>query len=105
MSSDAHAPRQDEHEAPRRAAVPRYVAIVSDGNARWAQARGLSLREGHEGGAGTVIARGGGPREVLRGGLRLYVFAPENWTGPRAKMAELLAMLPRRIAADTPRLH
>jgi undecaprenyl diphosphate synthase len=105
MSSDAHAPRQDEHEAPRRAAVPRYVAIVSDGNARWAQARGLSIREGHEAAADTVIARVGDACELGLEELTLYAFSTENWTRPQAEIDELLAMLARRIAADTPRLH
>ena len=105
MPSDASAPRQDEQRAPWHAAVPRYVAIVSDGNARWAQAQGLSIQQGHEAAADTVIARVADACELGIEELTLYAFSTENWTRPQTEIDELLAMLARRIASDTPTLH
>ena len=46
-----------EREGPRDSQVARYVAIITDGNGRWARARGLTVNEGHDAGADTVKAR------------------------------------------------
>jgi undecaprenyl diphosphate synthase len=105
MPSDAQGMQQDEHTTPWPATAPRYVAIVSDGSARWARARGLSIREGHEAAADTVLARIDDARELGLEELTLYAFSTENWTRPQAEIDELLAMLTRRIAADTPVLN
>jgi undecaprenyl diphosphate synthase len=83
----------------------RRVAIVSDGSARWAQARGLSIGDGHEAAAATVIARIADAIDLGVDELTLYAFSTENWTRPRAEVRELLEMLERRIRADTPKLH
>ena len=85
-------------------AVPRHVAIVSDGNARWAQARGLSVAEGHEAAADTVIARIADAIELGIEELTLYAFSTENWGRPAAEVRTLMGMLARRIEADTPGL-
>jgi undecaprenyl diphosphate synthase len=104
MPSEAQEPPHEEHAALWRAG-PRYVAIVSDGSARWARAHGLSIREGHEAAADTVIARVSDACELGLEELTLYAFSTENWTRPQPEIDELLAMLTRRIAADTPVLH
>jgi undecaprenyl diphosphate synthase len=83
----------------------RHVAIVSDGSARWAQAHGLSLREGHEAAADTVIARIADALQLGVRQLTLYAFSTENWARPAEEVAALVQMLARRIAADTPSLH
>jgi undecaprenyl diphosphate synthase len=88
--------------APERA---RHVAIVSDGSARWAQARGLSISDGHEAAAATVIERIADAIELGVQELTLYAFSTENWARPRAEVQALLGMLARRIRADTPQLH
>jgi len=82
-----------------------HVAIVSDGSARWAQARGLSIGEGHEAAADTVIARIADAVELGIQELTLFAFSTENWARPRAEVRALLEMLARRIAADAPKLH
>ncbi len=83
----------------------RYVAIVSDGSARWAEARGLSIRDGHEAAANTVLARVADALELGVRQLTLYAFSTENWARPPLEVSALVAMLARRIATDTPSLH
>jgi undecaprenyl diphosphate synthase len=83
----------------------RYVAIVSDGSARWAHARGLSIGAGHDAAADTVVARIADAVDLGIEELTLYAFSTENWARPAEEVAALLAMLAKRIAADTPRLH
>jgi undecaprenyl diphosphate synthase len=82
-----------------------YVAIVSDGSARWAHEQGLSIEQGHEAAADTVIARIGDAIELGIAELTLYAFSTENWARPREEVRALVMMLARRIAADTPKLH
>jgi undecaprenyl diphosphate synthase len=83
----------------------RYVAIVSDGSARWAQARGLEIGDGHEAAADTVLERITDALELGIEELTLYAFSTENWGRPADEVAGLLTMLAKRIAADTPALH
>jgi undecaprenyl diphosphate synthase len=83
----------------------RYVAIITDGNGRWARARGLSVNEGHDAGADTVKAR---LRDAVALGVReltVYSFSTENWSRPAQEVQGLMAMFARRIAGETPELH
>lgn len=95
----------NENVRPSDGSWPSHVAIVSDGSARWAHARGLSIGDGHEAAADTVVARIGDAIELEIEELTLYAFSTENWARPESEVGELLAMLARRIAADTPGLH
>ncbi|HEX5851523.1 MAG TPA: polyprenyl diphosphate synthase [Solirubrobacteraceae bacterium] len=81
------------------------MAIVTDGSARWARAQGLSISDGHEAAADTVIARIGDADELGIEELTLYAFSTENWTRPDEEVSAVLGMLARRIAADAPKLH
>jgi undecaprenyl diphosphate synthase len=83
----------------------RYVAIITDGNGRWARAHGLSVAEGHEAGADTVKARLRDSVELGVRELTVYSFSTENWSRPQEEVQKLLAMLQRRIASETPELH
>jgi undecaprenyl diphosphate synthase len=83
----------------------RHVAIVSDGSARWAQAHGLTIADGHEAAATTVIERIADAIELGVEELTLYAFSTENWTRPRGEVQALLEMLARRIDAGTRGLH
>lgn len=83
----------------------RYVAIVSDGSARWSHAHGLGVDAGHDAAADTVLARIADAVEIGIEELTLYAFSTENWARPAAEVAALLAMLAERIEADTPTLH
>ncbi|MBV9002354.1 MAG: di-trans,poly-cis-decaprenylcistransferase [Solirubrobacterales bacterium] len=83
----------------------RYVAIITDGNGRWAARRGLPALAGHEAGADTVRARLRDAVELGIDELTVYSFSTENWTRPRSEVQGLMAMMARRIEAETPELH
>ena len=99
MSSNGHPPGRSLPGGARR------VAIVSDGSARWADRHALSIAEGHEAAADNVLARIADAAELGIEQLTLYAFSTENWARPAAEVEMLVAMLARRIRADTPRLH
>jgi undecaprenyl diphosphate synthase len=88
--------------APQGAA--KYVAIITDGNGRWAQARGLPVVEGHRAGADTVKARLRDAAEFGVEELTVYSFSTENWSRPPEEVAGLMAMFSQRIASETPEL-
>ncbi len=86
-------------------AAARYVAIITDGNGRWAHAHGVPVNEGHSAGADTVKDR---LRDAAELGVReftVYSFSTENWSRPPEEVAGLMEMFSRRIAGETPELH
>jgi undecaprenyl diphosphate synthase len=80
------------------------VAIITDGNGRWAQGRGLPVVEGHRAGADTVKARLRDAVELGIEELTVYSFSTENWSRPRDEVEGLMAMFGERISAETPEL-
>jgi undecaprenyl diphosphate synthase len=86
------------------ASAARYVAIITDGNGRWARARGLPVLAGHEAGADTVKARLRDAAEFGIEELTVYSFSTENWNRPQAEVDGLMAMFARRIDRETPEL-
>jgi len=82
----------------------RYVAIITDGNGRWAQQRGLSVAEGHQAGADTVKARLRDAAELGVRELTVYSFSTENWNRPEPEVAALMALFSERILGETPEL-
>jgi undecaprenyl diphosphate synthase len=99
-SASGHGP--DER---RRDAAARYVAIITDGNGRWAASRGLPAVAGHEAGAETVKAR---LRDAVQLGvqeLTVYSFSTENWSRSEDEVSALMEMFARRIELETPELH
>jgi undecaprenyl diphosphate synthase len=83
----------------------RYVAIITDGNGRWARARGLPVNAGHDAGADTVKAR---LRDAVMLGVReltVYSFSTENWSRSPEEVQGLMAMFARRVGGETPELH
>ena len=81
------------------------MAIITDGNGRWAEQRGESPLAGHEAGADTVKAR---LRDAARLGieeLTVYSFSTENWNRSAREVAGLMAMFGDRIDSETPELH
>src|SRR6478672_4223584 len=83
----------------------RYVAIITDGNGRWAQQRGLPVIEGHEAGADVVKAR---LRDAVEFGVReltVYSFSTENWSRPAEEVTALMRMFFQRILGETPELN
>ncbi len=83
----------------------RYVAIITDGNGRWARAHGVSVNEGHNAGADTVKARLRDAAELGVKELTVYSFSTENWSRPTEEVEGLMDMFSRRIAGETPELH
>ena len=80
-------------EQVNKEAVPAHVAIIMDGNGRWAQLRGLPRSEGHQAGAATVHRL---VEDALSLGIRyltLYTFSTENWSRPQEEVAALMALL------------
>jgi len=86
------------------ASPARYVAIITDGNGRWAKARGLPVLAGHQAGADTVKARLRDAAEFGVEELTVYSFSTENWGRPRAEVEGLMAMFAERIDRETPEL-
>jgi undecaprenyl diphosphate synthase len=86
-------------------ASARYVAIITDGNGRWAQQRGLPVAEGHRAGADVVKARLRDAAELGVEELTVFSFSTENWSRPREEVEELMRMLGERIDAETPELR
>jgi undecaprenyl diphosphate synthase len=86
------------------ASPARYVAIITDGNGRWARARGLPVLAGHEAGADTVKARLRDAAEFGIEELTVYSFSTENWSRPRREVDGLMAMFAERIDRETPEL-
>jgi undecaprenyl diphosphate synthase len=81
-----------------------YVAIITDGNGRWAQQRGLPVIEGHQAGADVVRER---LRDAVEFGIKeltVYSFSTENWTRPKQEVDGLMAMFAERIDGETPEL-
>src|SRR5215207_4534769 len=81
-----------------------YVAIITDGNGRWAQQRGLPVIEGHRAGADRVKER---LRDAVEFGVKeltVYSFSTENWTRPRDEVEGLMSMFAERIDTETPEL-
>jgi undecaprenyl diphosphate synthase len=88
--------------AQRRA---RYVAIITDGNGRWAAERGLPPSEGHRAGADVVKARLRDAVELGVEELTVFSFSTENWSRPGEEVEGLMRMFGERIDAETPELH
>ncbi len=84
--------------------APRSVAIITDGNGRWAAARGLPVEAGHEAGADNVKARLRDAVEFGISELTVFSFSTENWGRPEAEVRALMEMFDRRIQKETPEL-
>ena len=84
--------------------LPRHVAVIMDGNGRWANQRDLPRIEGHKAGADSV-------REIIETSARLgiqhltlYAFSVENWKRPKAEVNELMRLLKKYLQDDLPTL-
>jgi len=75
--------------------IPRHIAIIMDGNGRWAKERGLPRREGHRAGAESVRECVEACKELGVEYLTLYAFSSENWNRPAAEVSALMALLER----------
>jgi undecaprenyl diphosphate synthase len=86
-------------------AVPRHVAIIMDGNGRWAAARGLPRGEGHRRGVEALRRTVRAAGDLGIGFLTIFSFSAENWARPASEIRELMALLRRFIRHDLAELH
>ena len=84
--------------------APKYVAIITDGNGRWAQRRDLPVIEGHRAGADVVKERLRDAAELGVEELTVYSFSTENWRRSDEEVEGLMRMFGERIASETPEL-
>jgi undecaprenyl diphosphate synthase len=82
----------------------KYVAIITDGNGRWAKQRDLPVVEGHRAGADTLKARLRDAAELGIEELTVYSFSTENWSRPEEEVRGLMSMMGERIGTETPEL-
>jgi undecaprenyl diphosphate synthase len=87
---------------PKLESVPRHVAIIMDGNGRWARERGLPRLKGHEQGAESVRAVTEACVELGVEFLTVYAFSTENWKRPRTETDALMILLEHFLAQELP---
>ena len=88
-----------------RSRVPRHIAVIMDGNGRWARLRGLSRLEGHRAGRGSVRETVEACDELEVGFLTLYTFSAENWSRPEAEVQALMALIEYALREELKDLH
>ncbi|WFB37521.1 isoprenyl transferase [Kiritimatiellota bacterium B12222] len=87
------------------ASIPRHIAVIMDGNGRWAKQRGLPRIKGHEAGAESVKVLMKSAREAGVEIVTLYAFSVENWTRPQDEVSGLMNLLPRMLSKHEKILH
>jgi undecaprenyl diphosphate synthase len=85
---------------PRKDGLPRHVAVIMDGNGRWAEQRGLARSEGHRAGVEAVRSVTRAARETGIGWLTLYAFSSENWNRPKAEVDALMRLPEEYFASE-----
>ncbi len=89
------------HERRLRAeAIPRHVAVIMDGNGRWAERRGLDRVQGHRAGIEAVRATVRAAHELGVRFLTLYAFSTENWSRPKGEVDALMGLLEHYLEAE-----
>ncbi len=102
MNAPTTPPPEESRLDPAR--MPAHVAIIMDGNGRWARGRGLSRIRGHWAGVESIreVVRAAG--ELKIGCLTLFAFSVENWKRPRREVSSLMSLLVRFLKKETPEL-
>jgi len=93
-------PKADPLERLDRSALPRHVAVIMDGNGRWAKSRGWRRVRGHEEGAESVRVIVRSCRKLGIAALTLYAFSEENWARPKAEVEALMRLLGRFLKKE-----
>jgi undecaprenyl diphosphate synthase len=83
---------------------PRYVAIIMDGNARWAASRGLSVTEGHKAGTDALKRAVDIAGDLGIAQLTVYAFSTENWTRPDSEVTGIMSLFVERLRKEAPEL-
>ncbi len=108
MSDAARSREQAQPPLPERSDgfdVPRHVAIIMDGNGRWAAARGLPRVEGHRRGVEALRSAVRAAADIGISFLTIFSFSSENWSRPPSEISDLMALLRRFIRKDLAELH
>lgn len=84
--------------------IPAHIAVIMDGNGRWAKARGLDRSEGHAEGVNTVHRITQRASDIGVKWLTLYTFSTENWRRPQAEVDALMTLIGYAIERETPGL-
>ena len=103
MCGDGRARNGDRSGMKAAAALPRHVAIIMDGNGRWATRRGLPRAVGHRAGAKAVRRVVEAARRCGVGTLTLYAFSSDNWRRPAAEVEALMGLFERYLGEETRR--
>src|SRR5581483_8469737 len=85
--------------------APRHVAIIMDGNGRWAAQRGLPRGEGHRRGVEALRRTVRAAGEIGIRYLTIFSFSSENWSRPAAEVSDLMGLLRRFVRNDLAELH
>jgi undecaprenyl diphosphate synthase len=85
--------------------IPVHVAVIMDGNGRWAAARGLPRTSGHRQGAEAVRRAVEASIELGIGHLTLFGFSSENWKRPKSEIRDLMSLLERYLRSEIAELH
>lgn len=85
--------------------LPKHIAVIMDGNGRWAKERGAMRIFGHHHGIAAVRDTVEGCAELGIGFLTLYTFSTENWSRPQAEIDGIMSLLINTIADEVPKLH
>jgi undecaprenyl diphosphate synthase len=88
-----------------KAALPAHIAIIMDGNGRWAGTRGMPRVAGHRAGIDAVRATVEGSAELGISVLTLYAFSVENWKRPQAEVATLMSLLKEYVNKEIDSIH
>jgi undecaprenyl diphosphate synthase len=91
-------------EPPSRSAVPRAVAVIMDGNGRWAHERSLSVAEGHRAGTRALRRTVEAAIELGVRSLAVYAFSTENWARPEDEVEALMEIFEETIERELPEL-
>ena len=83
--------------------MPRHIAVIMDGNGRWAHTRGRPRTFGHASGARAVKQTVEAARRLQIAALTLYAFSSDNWRRPESEVTALMALFRRYLAAETER--
>src|ERR1700757_3902242 len=101
----APGPAQVDLKAPAQASGPRHVALIMDGNGRWAKARGLPRTLGHRSGVNALKRTVQAAPDLGVARLTVFGFSTENWRRPAQEVSELMKLLKAYVDSDLARLE
>lgn len=104
-SADTHEHYPDAYAGNRDRKLPHHIAIVLDGNGRWAQRRGLPRTKGHEAGTENIRAIVAACLDLGIEYVTFYTFSTENWRRPQDEVRGIYRILIERLARETEALH